>query len=65
MMIDVSLALLGRINAQMQLLMLAFPAKMLVSMAVLAAIVALMPQLYGPAAAATLQSLRSVLTASN
>ena len=45
-MIDVSLALLGRINAQLQLLTLAFPAKMMTALAVLAAIAALFPRIY-------------------
>ena len=36
MMVDVALALMGRLNAQLQLLSLAFPAKMLVALLVLA-----------------------------
>ena len=35
-MVDVALALMGRLNAQLQLLSLAFPAKMLVALLVLA-----------------------------
>ncbi len=50
LLVDVSLALLGRINAQLQLLMLAFPAKMLASVAVLALITSSLPALYAQAA---------------
>jgi flagellar biosynthetic protein FliR len=57
MLVDIALALLGRINAQLQLLMLAFPAKMLASMAVLAAIVAVYPTLYEGVAAQTVRAL--------
>ena len=62
MLIDLSLALLGRINAQMQLLMLAFPAKMLVSMGLLAAITVVMPKLYEAGAGPTVRLLRAILT---
>jgi len=55
MMVDVALALLGRINASLQMLTLAFPAKMLASMALLAALTAMMPSLYEGAAAAMLR----------
>ena len=61
MLIDLSLALLGRINAQLQLLTLAFPVKMLVSMGLLAAIAALMPKLYETGATAVFGTLRAVL----
>lgn len=50
MLIDLSLALLGRINAQLQLLSLAFPAKMIVSMGLLVAISIVLPRLYETAA---------------
>ena len=44
MMVDVALALMGRLNAQLQLLSLAFPAKMLVALLVLAWIAPLFPR---------------------
>jgi flagellar biosynthetic protein FliR len=44
-MVDVSLALLGRLNQQLQLLSLAFPAKMLTALAVLSWVAALYPRL--------------------
>jgi flagellar biosynthesis protein FliR len=45
-MVDVSLALLGRLNSQLQLLSLAFPAKMLTALAVLAWITPLFPRIF-------------------
>ncbi len=44
-LVDVSLALLGRLNAQLQLLTLAFPAKMLTALVVLSAVAGLFPRL--------------------
>jgi len=43
---DLTLALLGRLNSQLQLLTLAFPVKMLGALAAVAAVVALLPGLY-------------------
>jgi flagellar biosynthetic protein FliR len=62
MLVDISLALLGRINQQLQLLMLSFPVKMLVSMALLATIAVLFPFLYQSAAEPTIRVLRAVLS---
>jgi len=42
-MVDVALALMGRLNAQLQLMSLAFPAKMLTALFVLATVTALYP----------------------
>ena len=61
LLVDVSLALMGRINAQLQLLMLAFPVKMLASMALLAAISILLPVLYKSMAEPTVRTLTAVL----
>jgi flagellar biosynthetic protein FliR len=44
-MVDVALALLGRINAQLQLLSLAFPAKMLTALILLAWISSIFPRI--------------------
>ena len=44
-MVDVALALLGRLNAQLQLLSLAFPVKMLLALAVLSWIAVLFPRM--------------------
>lgn len=46
MFIDISLALLGRLNAQLQLLSLSFPVKMLVALAVLSMTGAAIPLIY-------------------
>jgi flagellar biosynthetic protein FliR len=43
-MVDVALALMGRLNSQLQLLSLAFPAKMLTALFVLAAVLSLYPR---------------------
>lgn len=45
-MVDLALALLGRVNSQLQLHSLAFPAKILTTLALLAAIVAIFPHVY-------------------
>jgi flagellar biosynthesis protein FliR len=57
-MVDVALALLGRINSQLQLLSLAFPAKMLVGLALLSYVTALFPRLMGESAGAAWSVLR-------
>ena len=44
-MVDVALALLGRLNAQLQLLLLAFPVKMLTALLVLSWVAALFPRI--------------------
>ena len=46
MMVDLTLAMLGRINSQLQLLHLAFPLKMLSSLAVLTILLTLSPTIY-------------------
>jgi flagellar biosynthetic protein FliR len=44
--VDLALALLGRINSQLQLLTLAFPAKMLAALALLAVAVSIFPRVF-------------------
>lgn len=61
LLVDLSLALLGRVNAHLQLLTLAFPAKMLATLAVLGATAALFPLLYERAAARTLGELAAMM----
>jgi len=46
-MVDVALALVGRLNAQLQLLSLAFPVKMLTALFVLVAVLAMYPRVMG------------------
>ncbi len=57
-MVDLALALLGRLQPNLQLLILAFPAKMLVSLAVLAWMMALLPRLFEGCAAHMMAVLR-------
>jgi flagellar biosynthetic protein FliR len=46
LLVDVALALLGRLNQQLQLLMLAFPVKMMAAIALLAALAVVFPHVY-------------------
>lgn len=46
LLVDVTMALLGRLNQQLQLLMLAFPLKMMAAVALLAALAVLFPHVY-------------------
>jgi flagellar biosynthesis protein FliR len=61
LMIDISLALVGRINAQLQLLTLAFPVKMLVALFLLAGIATLLPGIYRSYGEAVLSTIRSAV----
>jgi flagellar biosynthesis protein FliR len=60
-MVDVALALLGRVNSQLQLLHLAFPAKMLTGLMVLSWLAVLFPRLMGQSAALAWATARRVL----
>ncbi len=57
LLVDLSLALLSRINAQLQLLSIAFPAKMLIGLAMLVTLAVTMPALYQQAAGRTVTAL--------
>jgi flagellar biosynthetic protein FliR len=57
LLIDVALALLGRMQQQLHLLSLAFPIKMMCALGVLAAIAPLMPKLFSGAASHTISAL--------
>lgn len=57
LLVDLSLALLSRINAQLQLLSIAFPAKMMLGLAMLSVLAATMPVLYQQAAGRTAAAL--------
>jgi flagellar biosynthetic protein FliR len=61
LLVDIALALLGRINQQLQLLTLAFPAKMLATLAFLAAISVVFLPIYRAAAGRTLSALLALL----
>ncbi len=60
-LIDLSMGLLGRLNSQLQLMALAFPAKMLTAMAALSLLVFLIPKLYQQSAAAAFGALGKFL----
>jgi flagellar biosynthetic protein FliR len=62
MLVDIGLALMGRLHQQLQLLTLAFPVKMLASLAFLAVISALFLPVYRGAAARTLSTLFTLLS---
>jgi flagellar biosynthetic protein FliR len=57
LLIDVALALLGRMQQQLQLLSLAFPIKMMAALGVLTAIAPIMPKLFSGAASHTIAAL--------
>jgi flagellar biosynthetic protein FliR len=57
LLIDVALALLGRMQQQLQLLSLAFPIKMMAALGILIAITPLMPKLFSEAASHTISAL--------
>jgi flagellar biosynthetic protein FliR len=56
-MVDIALALLGRINSQLQLLTVAFPAKMLVALGMITAMAVLLPHVYRAYAARLVSAL--------
>lgn len=57
LLIDLALAVLGRVQQQLQLLSLAFPAKMAAALALLVVLAPAVPRLFGPAAERTLAAL--------
>lgn len=63
MLIDLALALLGRIQSQLQLLSLAFPAKMLLALVLLASLAAMFPKLFENAAGRTMASVTRIFGA--
>jgi len=58
---DIALGLLGRLNAQLQLLTLAFPLKMMGALALLGWIAAVLPRLMAAYSGAVFGTLRQVL----
>ncbi len=61
LLVDISLALLGRINAQLQLLTIAFPAKMLVGLGIFGWLLLLIPVLLRSGSEAALSVSKSLL----
>jgi flagellar biosynthetic protein FliR len=60
-MVDISVALLGRVNSQLQLVTIAFPVKMVVGLALLAWIAVLLPALMRGASAAGTSAMKTLL----
>ena len=60
-LVDIALALLGRVNAQLQLLTMAFPLKMLAALLVLSWTAVLMPAIFRQIASHMLAALREAL----
>jgi len=60
-MIDISLALLGRVNAQLHLITIAFPVKMIVGLALLGWLALLFPVLIRAGADATLRAAQTLI----
>ncbi len=60
-LIDLSIGLLGHLNAQLQLIALAFPAKMLAALAALSLLVLLIPKLYQQLGEASFTALGRLL----
>jgi flagellar biosynthesis protein FliR len=60
-LIDLSVGLLGRLNSQLQLTALAFPAKMLAALAALSFLVFLIPRLFQQSAGVAFGALNRLL----
>jgi flagellar biosynthesis protein FliR len=60
-MIDIAIALLGRISPQMQVISVAFPVKMLVALLVLASVLVVAPSLYESYAHRVLGTVRTLI----
>jgi flagellar biosynthetic protein FliR len=63
LMVDIALGVLGRVSAQLQLISLTFPLKMVLSLAMLAMMLPLFPPLYEAHASKLLTALRGFLAA--
>ncbi|MFB3776037.1 MAG: flagellar biosynthetic protein FliR [Bryobacteraceae bacterium] len=60
-LVDIALALVGRLNAQLQLLTLAFPLKMLATLVVLAWLLPVFPRVLGPYGGQIMAGMRAVV----
>jgi flagellar biosynthetic protein FliR len=61
MMVDISLALIGRVNAQLQLITIAFPVKMMVGLSILGWIALVMPALLRGTFAGTFGAAKALI----
>lgn len=62
LMVEISLGLLSRLNSQLHLTTLAFPVKMLMSLALLAWLVSIFPKVFSQSSLPVLQLVRKLLT---
>jgi flagellar biosynthetic protein FliR len=62
LMIEVSIALLSRLNSQLQLMMLSFPIKMLMALALLAWLVAIFPRVFDRSSGDALHVIQGLLS---
>src|SRR5258706_15740784 len=63
LMVEISLALLARLNSQLQLMALSFPIKMLLSLTLLGWLLLVFPQVFAQSASRTMQLIHSLLSA--
>jgi flagellar biosynthetic protein FliR len=63
LIVDISLALLGRLNSQLQLITLAFPIKMLLSLGLLAWLMLVFPKVFTQASGPVMRLVRQLLLA--
>jgi flagellar biosynthetic protein FliR len=61
LIVDISLALLGRLNSQLQLIALAFPIKMMLTLGLLAWLILVFPQVLARAAGPVMGLVRKLL----
>jgi flagellar biosynthetic protein FliR len=62
LIVDLAMGVLGRLNPQIQIISLAFPVKMLLSLLLLASLLTILPRVYGQHAHQMLTALAHFLT---
>lgn len=63
LMVEISLALLARLNSQLQLMMLAFPIKMILTLVLLGWLLLVFPKVFSQSAGPVMQVIRGLLSA--
>jgi flagellar biosynthesis protein FliR len=61
LMVEISIALLARLNSQLHVMMLAFPIKMLLSLALFGWLLLIFPKVFGQSASQAMQLVRALL----
>lgn len=64
LMVEIAIALLGRLNSQLQLMMMSFPLKMLLALTLLAWLVTVFPRVFERSAGDALRVIQGLLTSS-